>query len=75
MVKLSQKKEKMKEAVKRFWEEIGGVGEALDVREGCVSLERKDANEQNERISREEVEKCVKKQKNRKAAGLDDIPY
>ena len=63
-------KEKMKEAVKEFWEEIGGVGEVLDVRLGCVSLERKDAM-----ISREEVERCVKRQKNGKAAGLDDLPY
>ena len=68
-------KEKMKESVKEFWEEIGGVGEVLDVREGCVSMERKDASELNVRISREEVERCVRGQKNGKAAGLDDIPY
>ncbi|MPC23226.1 hypothetical protein E2C01_016266 [Portunus trituberculatus] len=29
----------------------------------------------NERISKEEVERCVKRQKNGKAAGLDGIPY
>ena len=40
-----------------------------------MTLERKDADELNERISREEVEKCVKKQKNGKAAGVDEIPY
>ena len=38
-------------------------------------MKRKDANELNERISREEVDKCVKKQKNGNAAGLHDIPY
>ena len=27
------------------------------------------------RISKEEVERCVKRQKNGKAAGLDGIPY
>ena len=65
-------KEEMRRAIKEFWEEIGGVGEVFDVDEG---LERKDADELNERISREEVEKCVKKQKNGKAAGPDEIPY
>ena len=45
------------------------------MREGCLTLERKDMNEINERISREQVEKCVKTQKNGKAAGPDDIPY
>ena len=68
-------KEKMKECIKEFWEDIGGVGEVFDVREGCVTMERKDADELNERISREEVEKCVKRQKNGKAAGPDGIPY
>ena len=53
----------------------GGVGEILEVREGCLTLERKDANELNGRISREEGEKCVKRQKNGKAAGPDNIPY
>lgn len=41
-----------------------------------MSLERKDVAELNESISREKVEKCVKKHKNGKeAAGLDEIPY
>ncbi|MPC93382.1 hypothetical protein E2C01_088508 [Portunus trituberculatus] len=66
-------KEEMKKVIKDFWEEIGGVGEVLDVKEGCVTLERKDADELNERISREEVEKYVKRQKNGKAAGPDEI--
>ena len=61
-------KEGMREAIKQFWEEVGGVGEVFDVRERCVTLERKDADVLNERISRE-VMKCVKKQKNGKAAG------
>ncbi len=38
-------------------------------------MERRDANELNVKISGEEVERCVKGQKNGKAAGLDDIPY
>ena len=29
-------KEEMRKAVKDYWEEIGGVGEVHDVREGCV---------------------------------------
>ena len=68
-------KGEMKKAVKEFWEEIGGVGEVFVVKEECVTLERKNADELNERISREEVERCVKRQKNGKAAGPDGIPY
>ena len=56
-------------------EEIGGVGNVFEMKKGCLILERKDANELNEIISREEVGKCVKGQKNDKAAGSDDIPY
>ena len=47
----------------------------MEVRKGCLTLEKKDANELSERISREKVVKCVKRQKNGKAAGPDDIPY
>ena len=36
-------------------------------REECVTLERKNADELNERISMEEVEKCVRRQRNGKA--------
>ncbi|MPC63693.1 hypothetical protein E2C01_057795 [Portunus trituberculatus] len=66
-------KEDMRRVIKEFWEEIGGVDEVFGVREGCVTLERKDADEMNERISREE--KCVRRQKNGKAAGPDERPY
>ncbi|MPD05772.1 hypothetical protein E2C01_101536 [Portunus trituberculatus] len=45
-------KEEMRRTIKEFWEEIGGVGEVFDVGEGRVTLERKDADELNERISR-----------------------
>ena len=72
---LVTEKEDIRRVVKEFWEEIGGVGEVSEVREGCVTLERKNADELNERISREEVEKCVKRQKNGKAAGPDGLPY
>ena len=68
-------KQEMKVAIKEFWEDIGGVGEELNVRVDCVTLERKDANELNEEISRDEVVRCVRRQKNGKAAGPDDIPY
>ena len=56
---------------------MGGVGEVLgaSAREECVTLERKNADELNERIRREEVDKCVKRQKNEKAADPDGIPY
>ena len=36
---------------------------------------KEDANELSEKISRERVERCVKRQKNGKTAGPDDIPY
>ena len=42
------------------------------MREECLTLERKDADELNERMNRQEVEKCVKRQKNGKAAEPDD---
>ncbi|XP_063857805.1 uncharacterized protein LOC135099405 isoform X1 [Scylla paramamosain] len=68
-------KDGIREAIKGFWEEVGGVGEMFSVREECVTLERKNADELDERISRDEVERCVRRQKNGKAAGPDDIPY
>ena len=51
------------------------MGESWDMNKGCVTLERKNADELNEPISREEVEACLRKQKNCKAAGMDEIPY
>ncbi|MPC70509.1 hypothetical protein E2C01_064759 [Portunus trituberculatus] len=68
-------KNEIKEAIRQFWEEVDGVGEVLGVRDGCVTLQRKNADELNERISKEEVERCVKRQKNGKAAGPVGIPY
>ena len=67
--------EEMKEAVKMFWEDIGGVGEVFHARGECLTLERKDAGELDEWISIDEVKKCIKRQKNGKAAGPDEIPY
>ena len=67
--------EEMKEAVKMFWEDIGGVGEVFDARSECLTLDRKDAAALDEWISIDEVKKCVKRQKNGKAAGPDEIPY
>lgn len=40
-----------------------------------MTLEVKDVNVLNERISREGAEKCMERQKNGKAVGLSDIPY
>lgn len=57
-------------------EEIGGVGESLDIKEGYVILESKSAGVLDISINREEVEVYLKnKKKNCKAAGLDEIPY
>ena len=65
----------IKESVKKFWEDIGGVGEIFDARGECVSLERMNGDELNEWIRIDEVKKCVERQSNGKAAGLDEIPY
>ena len=65
----------IKEAVKEFWEEIGGVGEVFDARDECLTLERRDTGDLDEWISTDEVKKCVKRQKNGKAVGPDEIPY
>ena len=35
-------KEGIREAMRQFWEEVGGVGEGLDTREECETLERKE---------------------------------
>ena len=37
-------KGEMRKAVKEFWEEIMGVSEVFVVREGCVTLERKNTD-------------------------------
>ena len=68
-------KKKMKECIKDFWEEIGGVDEVQISKVDAVTLERKDSEELNEKISKKEVEECVRKQKNAKAAGPDEVPY
>ena len=54
-------------------EEVGGLGEVFGAREEYVTLDNKNAYELNEKISREEVEKCVRRQKNGKAAGSHGI--
>ena len=68
-------KEEKRKVLKKFWEEIASVGEVLDVREGCVTLERKNAEAMNERISREEMGECVTREKDGKAAGPGEMPY
>ena len=70
-------KEGIRDAIRQVGEEMGGVGEVLgaSARKECVTLERKNAVGLNERISREEVEKCVKRQKNGKSASPGGIPY
>ena len=52
-------KNEISKSMGKFREDIGGIGEGLELREGCLTLERKDADVLNERICREEVEKCV----------------
>lgn len=54
-------RKKIRDGIKEFWEETGRGEEVFEVREGCLSLKEQHANELNDRISREEVEKCAKK--------------
>lgn len=63
---------RMKYTVEFFGEKIG-VGETLYVRKICVILEWNSRSEMNELISREEVERYLKGQRNAKAAGEDEI--
>ena len=39
----SPDEEEMKEGVKMFWEDIGGVSKIFDTRSECLTLDRKDA--------------------------------
>ena len=70
-------RERIRDAIRQFYEEVGGVGEVLgaSARDEYATLERKNADVLNERISREEVEKCVRRQKNGKSAVPDGILY
>ena len=56
-------------------EKVYSEGEVFGVREECVTLERKNTDKLNERNSRNEMEKCVRRQKNGEVAGPDGIPY
>ena len=68
-------KENVAKAVKVFWEDIGGMNEIHGIRERELLLGRWDMNELDREVSRSEVEQVLKKLKNGKAAGMDEIPY
>ena len=70
-----QGKKEIASAVKEFWEEVGGVSEPVVSRDIHLSINEKDMSELDQDIMRAEVEVVVKRLKNGKAAGLDDIPY
>ncbi len=63
------------EAVKKFWEDIGGMNDLFTPGENVVSLERKNLSGMDEEITNEEVKQVVERMKNNKAAGMDEIPY
>lgn len=67
--------EKMGEPLKEFWKKIRRVGKDMYVQEEGVIIETKDATELNERASSKELEWCIMRQKDGKAAELDEIPY
>ena len=62
-------------AVKEFWEEIGGMNEPEVNTDINVLLREYDMSCLDCDITRVEVEQVVKKLKNGKAAGMDEIPY
>ena len=63
------------EAVKKFWEDIGGMNDLFTPGENVVSLEHKNLSGMDEEITNEEVKRVVERLKNNKAAGMDEIPY
>ena len=65
---------RMAEAVKEFWEDIGGVNEEFMPGENVISLEHKDLSGIDGEITNVEVKRVVERLKNNKAAGMDEIP-
>lgn len=61
-------------SITEVWKEVEGVGKVFDVRAEFVTLERKDANELNERISREKLKSVKHKLKNCETTEPDDMP-
>ncbi len=67
--------ERMKDEVRIFWEDIGGMNEESEDEEINLNIESKVFDNMDSEISMNEVRKYVSKLKNKKAAGLDGIPY
>ena len=63
------------EAVKKFWEDVGGMNDLFTPGGNVVSLECKNLSGMDEEITNEEVKRVVERLKNNKAAGMDEIPY
>ena len=67
--------ERMKEAIVKFWEEIGGMNETIEHHDINLGLPSVDMSDMDIRISKEEIEVYLRKLKNEKACGPDRIPY
>ena len=67
----------MVNAITEFWEDIGGMNETTNEVNGMPELcvERKTVDGMLVEISCVKIEENLKKVKNGKAAGLDDMPY
>ena len=66
--------EDIKREIKKFWEEVGGMTEQVELGEVNIESEKKIDEEMDEHLSKEEIRRYLKKLKNRKAAGRDGIP-
>ena len=64
----------MKDAIKIFWENIGGIDDEHDVPLPKMNFVKKNMVGLDSEISETEISSYLKKLKNSKAAGLDDIP-
>ena len=67
--------EHVAQAVKIFWEDIGGMSEIPGVQDIELLLDRSEMDEVDREVTGYEVEQVLKKLKNGKAAGMDEIPY
>jgi hypothetical protein len=63
------------EAVKKFWEVIGGMNDTFAMGKNVVSLEFKNLSGMDKEITNEEVKQVVQRLKNNKTVEMDEIPY
>ena len=68
-------KEQIAQAVKEFWEDIGGMNEVDVMNDAYMSVSTREMEGLDSMVRNAEVEHVLKNLKNDKAAGLGGIPY